>query len=87
MLLRSAALTPWYIEQFKAQGFSGERVGHRVPGACIDRVNMYASCWVCTKRENLRPPTPVVENENENTGVGEAGVGLNGAGGMESLRI
>ncbi|KAK4218259.1 hypothetical protein QBC37DRAFT_437525 [Rhypophila decipiens] len=63
VLLRSAALTPWYIEQFKAHGFTGQRVGHRVPGRCIDRVNMYASCWVCTKVENLRPPTPVGDDQ------------------------
>ncbi|KAM7188724.1 hypothetical protein V8F20_010441 [Naviculisporaceae sp. PSN 640] len=78
VLLRSAAQTPWYIEQFKAHGFTGERVGHRVPGRCIDRVNMYASCWVCTKVENLRPPTPVGDDQVGN---------LHGVASLENLRI
>lgn len=77
VLLRSAAQTPWYIEQFKAHGFTGERVGHRVPGRCIDRVNMYASCWACTKVENLRPPTP----------VGDEVVSLPAVVSLENLRI
>ncbi|RYP32757.1 hypothetical protein DL767_005048 [Monosporascus sp. MG133] len=58
VLLRSSALTPWYIKVFEAHGFSPKRVGARTGGACIDRVNMYASCWICTKVENLPPPTP-----------------------------
>ncbi|KAK4228524.1 hypothetical protein QBC38DRAFT_454108 [Podospora fimiseda] len=58
VLLRSAGLEPWYIKEFEKYGFAGKRVGNRVPGSCIDRVNMYASCWVCRKVENLRPPTP-----------------------------
>jgi len=58
VLLRSAAATPWYLRTFEAHGFVGKRMGNRIPGSCIDRVNMYASCWICTKRENLRPPTP-----------------------------
>ncbi|KAL4804623.1 hypothetical protein BDV18DRAFT_165983 [Aspergillus unguis] len=49
VLLRSAALRPWYIAKFESHGFSAECVGARTDGACIDRVNMYASCWVCTK--------------------------------------
>ncbi|KAK3987017.1 hypothetical protein QBC44DRAFT_129306 [Cladorrhinum sp. PSN332] len=60
VLLRSAGLEPWYIKEFEKHGFAGKRVGNRVPGSCIDRVNMYASCWVCRKIENLRPPTPEV---------------------------
>ncbi len=54
MLLRSSALRPWYIKEFEAHGFQGKRVGNRLPGECIDRVNMYASCWICTKVANLR---------------------------------
>ncbi|KAK3393664.1 hypothetical protein B0H63DRAFT_458755 [Podospora didyma] len=61
VLLRSSALTPWYIREFEALGFVGTKVGNRVPGECIDRVNMYASCWICTKRGNLPPPTPELE--------------------------
>jgi betaine lipid synthase len=52
VLLRSSALNPWYIREFEAHGFAGKRVGNRAKGNCIDRVNMYASCWICTKRED-----------------------------------
>lgn len=58
VLLRSAALTPWYISRFEALGFHGKRVGARIAGACIDRVNMYASCWLLTKIEVVAPSTP-----------------------------
>lgn len=61
VLLRSSALSPWYIKVFEAHGFSAKRHGARLNGACIDRVNMYASCWICTKTENLPPPTPEME--------------------------
>lgn len=37
VLLRSAALTPWYIATFEAMGFQPKRVGARIGGACIDR--------------------------------------------------
>lgn len=37
VLLRSAALTPWYIETFESLGFQPKRVGARIGGACIDR--------------------------------------------------
>lgn len=58
VLLRSSALDPWYVAEFERRGFAAKRVGERVPGRCIDRVNMYASCWVCTKVDNLRPDSP-----------------------------
>lgn len=58
VMLRSSALSPWYVKVFEAHGFSPKRHGARIDGACIDRVNMYASCWICTKVENLPPPTP-----------------------------
>ncbi|KAK7430164.1 hypothetical protein QQZ08_003349 [Neonectria magnoliae] len=61
VLLRSSALTPWYIKEFESHGFSPKRHGARLDGACIDRVNMYASCWICTKSENLPPPTPEMD--------------------------
>ena len=61
VLLRSSALSPWYIEVFKAHGFMARRHGARIDGACIDRVNMYASCWLCTKAENLPPHTPKMD--------------------------
>ncbi|KAF2724495.1 hypothetical protein K431DRAFT_262371 [Polychaeton citri CBS 116435] len=50
VLLRSAGLKPWYVKVFEANGFSAKRVAARIPpGSCIDRVNMYASTWICTK--------------------------------------
>ncbi|KAI0631286.1 hypothetical protein C8Q77DRAFT_199390 [Trametes polyzona] len=49
VLLRSAGLKPWYIAAFSAQGFQCNRVAARTSGKCIDRVNMYASTWICTK--------------------------------------
>ncbi|KAK0746419.1 hypothetical protein B0T18DRAFT_151721 [Schizothecium vesticola] len=58
VLLRSSALVPWYIRVFEAHGFVGKQMGKRTPGTLIDRVNMYASCWICTKNDNLPPPTP-----------------------------
>ncbi|KAH3687805.1 hypothetical protein WICPIJ_001213 [Wickerhamomyces pijperi] len=49
VLLRTAALKPWYIEDFEKLGFKCEAAGVRYSGEMIDRVNMYASTWVCTK--------------------------------------
>ncbi|KAF4125026.1 betaine lipid synthase, partial [Geosmithia morbida] len=62
VLLRTSALEPWYVEVFKAHGFEPKCHGSRTDGACIDRVNMYASCWVCTKMANLAPPTPEMDS-------------------------
>jgi betaine lipid synthase len=59
VLLRSAARKPWYIAVFEQSGgFMAKRIGDRADGRCIDRVNMYASCWVCTKVQGLPPPSP-----------------------------
>ncbi|KAG8163313.1 hypothetical protein KVR01_006610 [Diaporthe batatas] len=58
VMLRSSGLRPWYISEFERQGFTAKCHGKREPGVCIDRVNMYASCWVLTKHLNLPPPTP-----------------------------
>jgi betaine lipid synthase len=41
VLLRSAALTPWYIATFESMGFQAKRVGARIAGACIDRFVPY----------------------------------------------
>lgn len=50
VLLRSAGLNPWYIKMFEENGFTSKRVAARIPaGTCTDRVNMYASTWICTK--------------------------------------
>jgi betaine lipid synthase len=38
VMLRSAALTPWYVATFEALGFQAKRVGARIGGACIDRL-------------------------------------------------
>jgi hypothetical protein len=45
----NVVVEPWYIRVFGECGFSVKRVAVRVPGSCIDRVNMYASTWICTK--------------------------------------
>ena len=37
VLLRSAALRPWYSSLFEEVGFVGKRVDVRHPGSCIDR--------------------------------------------------
>lgn len=58
VMLRSAALRPWYVKEFEALGFAARRHGERTAGRCIDRVNMYASCWVLTKVAHIPPPTP-----------------------------
>ncbi|KAK5108342.1 hypothetical protein LTR62_008371 [Meristemomyces frigidus] len=50
VLIRSSGLSPWYMAVFEANGFSPKRVAARLPeGTCTDRVNMYASTWICTK--------------------------------------
>ncbi|KAK8151531.1 hypothetical protein IWX90DRAFT_94699 [Phyllosticta citrichinensis] len=61
VMLRSAALAPWYVRVFEANGFRGKRVSARMPGACVDRVNMYASTWICTKVASIEP---AAEQEN-----------------------
>nr|POE89764.1 hypothetical protein CFP56_20233 [Quercus suber] len=62
VLLRSAGLNPWYIKMFEANGFTSKRVAARVPaGTCTDRVNMYASTWICTKVAHV-PEEEVVAN-------------------------
>ncbi|KAK3062068.1 hypothetical protein LTS18_004886 [Coniosporium uncinatum] len=49
VLVRSAGLNPWYVRAFEEGGFACKRVAARLPGTCTDRVNMYASTWICTK--------------------------------------
>ena len=52
VLLRSAAVRPWYVGVFERGGFRARCVGRRdVEGVVLDRVNMYASAWICTKVE------------------------------------
>jgi betaine lipid synthase len=49
VMLRSASQNPWYISTFEELGFECEAAGVRYSGQSIDRINMYASTWVCTK--------------------------------------
>lgn len=51
VLIRSAGLRPWYLDVFSRRGFRAECHGARGRGQWIDRVNMYASCWVMVKGE------------------------------------
>ncbi|ABN67370.2 predicted protein [Scheffersomyces stipitis CBS 6054] len=62
VLLRSASQHPWYISTFESMGFSCKAAAVRISGESIDRVNMYASTWVCTK-------LPTKEDEEE-IGIG-----------------
>ncbi|KAL4897879.1 hypothetical protein BDV59DRAFT_208512 [Aspergillus ambiguus] len=61
ILLRSASIEPWYVKNFEENGFTARRVGARFPGTCIDRVNMYASTWICTKTKELEPERPAAD--------------------------
>jgi betaine lipid synthase len=57
VLIRSSGLNPWYMRVFEENGFSPKRVAARIPpGTCTDRVNMYASTWICTKVTHLAEP-------------------------------
>ncbi|CUM64006.1 uncharacterized protein PRCAT00001594001 [Priceomyces carsonii] len=49
VLLRSAAKCPWYLKTFEGSGFFCRAAAIRESGQSIDRTNMYASTWVCTK--------------------------------------
>ncbi|RMZ80151.1 hypothetical protein DV737_g3047, partial [Chaetothyriales sp. CBS 132003] len=57
VLFRSASVRPWYTDIFDQHGFATRCEGRRDPGVCIDRVNMYASCWLCTKVADVAGPT------------------------------
>lgn len=58
VMLRSAAQYPWYIKTFELCGFKCKPAGIRHAGESIDRINMYASTWVCTKAEDGKAPKP-----------------------------
>lgn len=68
VLLRSAALKPWYIDLFERMEDeeTGRKVwnvkcmGRRENGKCIDRVNMYASCWLLVKIGDITPTPSLV---------------------------
>ncbi|KAG0000815.1 hypothetical protein BGZ79_005445 [Entomortierella chlamydospora] len=52
VLWRSAGRKPWYNALFEKYNFEVKPVGVRVPGSgvSIDRVNMYASCYIGIKK-------------------------------------
>ncbi|KAF9204708.1 hypothetical protein BGZ49_004978 [Haplosporangium sp. Z 27] len=52
VLWRSAGRKPWYNALFEKYDFEVKPVGVRVPGSgvSIDRVNMYASCYIAIKK-------------------------------------
>ncbi len=55
VMLRSASKAPWYIRNFEEFGFKCRPAAVRENGTAIDRVNMYASTWICEKpREKTR---------------------------------
>lgn len=54
VMLRSAAQYPWYIKIFESCGFKCRPAAIRHEGESIDRINMYASTWVCTKEQESR---------------------------------
>lgn len=68
VLLRSAALKPWYIDLFERMEdeetglkvWNVKCMGRRENGKCIDRVNMYASCWLLIKIGEVTPTPSVV---------------------------
>ena len=53
VLLRSAGRVPWYMHVFEEENFASKRVNIRLEGECVDRVNMYASTWLCIKKTDF----------------------------------
>lgn len=51
VLLRSSSTSPWYIRLFEMEGFECKPAAIRKSGESIDRVNMYASTWLCEKKD------------------------------------
>jgi len=51
VMWRSAGRHPWYNSLFEEAGFQVEPAAIREPGSgkALDRVNMYASCWIARK--------------------------------------
>ncbi|KIX02343.1 uncharacterized protein Z518_08284 [Rhinocladiella mackenziei CBS 650.93] len=75
VLFRSAALRPWYTQIFEKHGFETKCVGRRDSGKCIDRVNMYASTWICIKKTDITT-SPVINSKKMST-----------AGSLDELQI
>lgn len=61
VLLRSSSTEPWYLRVYEEEGFECRPAAIRRPGESIDRVNMYASTWVCTKKWNCQ--TDIITEE------------------------
>lgn len=72
VLFRSASIRPWYADIFESNGFEVRCVAARHSGRCIDRVNMYASTYICTRLNDdgtvplPRPRTPGSPNMTRN---------------------
>ncbi|KAJ9606947.1 hypothetical protein H2200_008958 [Cladophialophora chaetospira] len=71
VLFRSAALRPWYTDIFEQNGFDAKCVGRRDSGKCIDRVNMYASAFICTKKVNISD-SPIIPSKRQSPTVAAA---------------
>ena len=48
-LLKSVSLYPWFIHEFKQQGFQIVRNASHLTDTVIDSVNVHASCWMFKK--------------------------------------
>lgn len=103
VLLRSAALKPWYVELFERMedDETGKKVwsvkcmGRRKDGNCIDRVNMYASCWLLVKIGEIAPNpslggSPKMKSALKRRRTGSGGISSSGSEtgekSLESLR-
>lgn len=53
VLLRTSSPHPWYTKVYESEGFVCRAAAVRTSGTSIDRVNMYASSWVCTKVDDI----------------------------------
>lgn len=81
VMLRSAAQFPWYIKTFESLGFKCKPAAIRHRGESIDRTNMYASTWVCTKLTSV--------DDDDDVAVKDASVSdnMNTRRRMSSLKI
>ncbi|KAI5964573.1 uncharacterized protein KGF55_001642 [Candida pseudojiufengensis] len=82
VMFRSAATHPWYVKTFESLGFKCEPAAIRKNGHSIDRVNMYASTWVCTRLDgDDEIEDEIIINEND---IGKLDAGRRR---MSSLKI
>ncbi|KAK9448850.1 uncharacterized protein V1518DRAFT_374686 [Limtongia smithiae] len=59
VLFRSASKKPWYTAVYEREGFTCRPAQVREKNKSIDRTNMYASTWVCTKMMDLEADSSV----------------------------